>query len=85
MARQNDLMLFVVRVAGGRFHLMTEEGTVILEAESWRDLRRDLAHVFDRNTDRPAQVILCVGRPRPVPRPSPSQIRERLTAVELAP
>jgi hypothetical protein len=87
MARENDLLLYVVRVPGGQFHLMTEEGTVILEAESWRALRRDLGHLFDRHSDRPADVTICVGHPRPVPRPSPSQIRERLVLVEqqLAP
>jgi hypothetical protein len=82
MAQPNDLMLYVVKVPGGQFHLMTEEGTVILEADSWRALRRDLGHVFDRHSDRPADVILCVGNPRPAPRPSPSQIRERLVLVE---
>jgi hypothetical protein len=82
MARENDLMLFVVKVPSGQFHLMTDEGTVILEAASWGALRRDLKQLLDRDSDRPAKVTLCVGRPRPAPRPSPSQIRERLVLVE---
>lgn len=82
MARKDDLLLFVVKVPGGQFHLMTEEGTVIMEAESWGALRRDMDHLFDRHSDRPAKVTICVGRPRPAPRPSPSQLRERLVLVE---
>jgi hypothetical protein len=83
MARENDLLLFVVKVPTGQFHLMTEEGTVILEAESWRELRRDLGQLFDRDSDRPARVTLCVGRPRPTVRPpEPSLLRQRLVLVQ---
>jgi hypothetical protein len=84
MARQNDLLLFVVKTVGGQFHLMTEEGTVVLEAESWRALRRDLGQLFDRHSDHPASVTICVGRPRSASRPSPSQMRERLALAEHA-
>jgi hypothetical protein len=83
MVRNTELMLFVVRLSSGRFALMTEEGTVVLEAVSWRDLRRDLDCLLDRDTNRPAKVVICVGRPRP-PAPRPPS-RDRLAPVQLSP
>ena len=70
MVRNNDLMLFVVRMSSGRFALMTDEGTVILEAENWRALRQNLDSFLDRDSNRPAKVVICVGRPRLPPRPA---------------
>jgi hypothetical protein len=80
MARESDLVFFVAKVPSGKFHLMTDDGTVILEAESWRALRGQLDHLFESHSSRPAKFTLCVGHPRPVPRPSPSQ--PRLAAVQ---
>jgi hypothetical protein len=67
--KEDELTLYVVRAATGQFCLMTEEGTVILEAGNWRQLRGDLDLLLERDTDKPAKVIICVGRPRAVPVP----------------
>jgi hypothetical protein len=81
--RNSELMLFVVRMSGGQFALMTEEGTVILEAENWRTLRRNLDCFLERDSDRPAKVVICVGRPRsPLARPP---ARDRVAPVASHP
>jgi hypothetical protein len=67
MRRNDELTLYVVRASTGHFCLMTEEGTVILEAGNWRQLRGDLDLLLERDTDKPAKITICVGRPRTVP------------------
>jgi hypothetical protein len=66
-----ELMLFLVRAASGQFRLMTDEGVVVLEAESWHELRGNLDQVRHRDTNLPARVVICVGRPRHPPRAIP--------------
>jgi hypothetical protein len=67
MARRHELALFAVRTSGGGFQLMTDGGIVVVEAASWRELRRKLALALTNDADRPAEVVLLVGRPRPRP------------------
>jgi hypothetical protein len=72
MVDGSELMLFVVRAASGQFRLLTEEGTVVVEAESWRELRCSLDRLLQSDTNLPARVAICVGRPRQPPKSMPA-------------
>jgi hypothetical protein len=63
MARTDELSLFLVRTRSGRFHLVNEEGSLILEAPSYRELRRDLHEFLDEHASTPLTVAIYVGRP----------------------
>jgi hypothetical protein len=83
MALKDELTLYVVRSSSGRFRLVTEEMAVILEGDSWRELKRDFDHLLARETSSPVKVTICVGQPparRALAMPPPS--RPRMTAVQ---
>jgi hypothetical protein len=83
MARNDELLLFVVRVPGAQFQLMSEDGTVVVEAENWRGLRRKLDLLLESEGPKPVKVVICVGRPRPVSRPVSPPSRPHLVPVQL--
>jgi hypothetical protein len=69
MAHKHELVLYAVR-SGGTFQLMTENGIIVVEAPTWRELRAKLALTLKRSSARPANVVLLVGRPERRPAPS---------------
>ena len=82
MVRKDELSLFVVRAPSRRFRLVTEEGTLILEGESWRELKRDLEDLLLREPSR-VKVSICVGHPCPVICPPAPASRPRLAPVQI--
>jgi hypothetical protein len=65
MSRRNELSLFAVRSARGGLQLITEDGTVVVEAASWRELRSQLARALPEGANRPTRIEILVGRPGP--------------------
>lgn len=72
MALHGELRLFLRRREDGAgYWLETEEGSVVVQSRSYRQLRDDLDLILRGDPHGPRRVKVLLGSPRRPPRPMP--------------
>jgi hypothetical protein len=63
MAREDELRMFLYRIAPGALRLETEDGCLILQSRTYHELRRDLAIALQTKAGCAPTVKVMIGRP----------------------
>jgi hypothetical protein len=63
MAVQGELRVFLRRTAEGAYRLVSEDGALVVQGSTYRDVRTDLARLI-RDSALPSRVKILIGAPQ---------------------
>jgi hypothetical protein len=64
MAAQRDLRTYLRRTIEGGYRLEAEDGSLVVESNNYRDLRKDLEVLLSAMPAPPLKVKVLIGSPR---------------------